>query len=356
SAFHPLRSFAAAVPRHEQDPPTIVRKPFVVTYRDMGRLKSIDMIRGLAATAVVFHHSHGQSSIGKIGVDFFFVVSGFVIFHSAQGRSAAEFLGARFWRIFPLYWIAVIPWLVISFVRHEMDGPHLAEQILLAPLWWTSNVPLLFLAWTLTFECLFYTAAAVSIQIRTVLPALGLFAVAAMGWGAGLSHRLMWLGNPMILEFIMGILVALAPRNRLAGAIAMAGGLAWLMLFPTTSYSMEFRDFTAACGRVLLWGIPAALIVYGAVTFERHLSGRIVVALCGVGTASYSIYLFHPLIADVIINVWWPLKFIGAFSLGVAAWAFFERPIARWRPLPLANWHLAFARLRPIVLNRQNER
>lgn len=321
----------------------------------MRRLKSIDMIRGLAAAAVVLHHSHGQSSIGMIGVDFFFIVSGFVIFHSAQGRSPADFLLARIWRIFPLYWIAVIPWLVGSLLRGALNGHHLAEGVLLFPLWWTTNVPLMFLAWTLTFECLFYTAAAVSIRIRTVLPMLLLFGVAALGWGLGLSQRLMWLGNPMILEFLMGILVALAPKNRHAGAIAMAGGVAWLILFPTTSFPMEFREFTAACGRVLLWGIPAALIIYGAVSFEQQFRGRIVVALCGAGTASYSIYLFHPLITDVVINVWWPLKFIAALSLGVAAWAFFERPITQWRPRAPTNWLEAFQRLGPVALWRSSE-
>lgn len=312
-----------------------------------GRLKSIDMIRAFAAAGVVLHHALGGLTIGMIGVDFFFVVSGFVIFHSARGRGSGDFLTARLWRIFPIYWIAVAPWLVSGIVRGMADAGYLAEQLLLAPLWWTTHVPLLFLAWTLTFECLFYAATAVSIRLRSSVPILILFAAAMTAWGLGVSERLLWLGNPMILEFLMGVAIALAPKARRAGLLALVAGGVFLLLLPASYYSPEFRDFAAAASRVMLWGIPAALIVYGAVTFENALRGRIVAWLCVIGSASYSIYLFHPLVTEFHHD--WPgwVRLIGAFAIGLAAWAFFERPLLKLRP-PKAWWRRR-ATERPVI-------
>lgn len=297
-----------------------------------GRLKSIDMIRAFAAAAVVLHHALGGLTIGMIGVDFFFVVSGFVIFHSARGRTSGDFLTARLWRIFPIYWIAAAPWLASSIIRGTMTPGRMAEQVLLLPLWWTTHLPLLFVAWTLTFECLFYAAAAVSIRLRSSMPMLILFGAAMAAWGLGGSQRLVWLGNPMILEFLMGVGIALAPKDRRAGLAALIAGGMFLLLFPTTAFSTEFREFAAALSRVGLWGIPAALIVYGAITFEKALHGRLVALLCAIGGASYSIYLFHPLITEFHQDWPWWLRLIGAFSIGIAAWAIFERPLLRIRP------------------------
>ena len=297
-----------------------------------GRLKSIDMIRAFAAAAVVLHHALGGLTIGMIGVDFFFVVSGFVIFHSARHRTSGDFLTARLWRIYPIYWIAVAPWLVTAIVRGTTGPGHTLEQIFLAPLWWTTHVPLLFVAWTLTFECLFYAAAAVSIRLRSNVPMLILFGSAMAAWGQGVSPRLVWLGNPMILEFLMGVGIAMAPKDRRAGSVALIAGGMFLLLLPTSDYSPEFRQFAAAVNRVVLWGIPAALIVYGAITFEKALHGRLVALLCAIGGASYSIYLFHPLITEFHQDWPWWLRLIGAFSIGIAAWAIFERPLLRIRP------------------------
>ncbi|MGH6850881.1 MAG: hypothetical protein ACREDD_10605 [Methylocella sp.] len=46
-------------------------------------------------------------------------------------------------------------------------------------------------------------------------------------------------------------------------------------------------------------GVPALLVVSGAVFSERWLAGRIPAFLIGLGAASYSLYLFHPLFAPL---------------------------------------------------------
>ena len=87
------------------------------------RIYELDALRGIAAFAVVLYHFYqrydqiyGHSfsfsnniSYGKLGVELFFLISGFVIFLSLDRiKSRLDFPVARFARLFPAYWFAVI--------------------------------------------------------------------------------------------------------------------------------------------------------------------------------------------------------------------------------------------------------
>jgi len=80
---------------------------------------SLQAGRGLAALAVVLHHAglaghdFGGPFVGYdlflpgyLGVDYFFVLSGFIIYHSTVGvgRTPADYLSARFRRVYLPYW------------------------------------------------------------------------------------------------------------------------------------------------------------------------------------------------------------------------------------------------------------
>jgi peptidoglycan/LPS O-acetylase OafA/YrhL len=288
-----------------------------------GRLRSIDIIRGAAATAVVLFHSHFDFALGRIGVDAFFVVSGFVIYFSAQGRSARDFLAARALRIFPIYWVAAA-WLLIPLLSGSMSPEVFVEQALLFPMWITSNVPSYSIAWTLVLECLFYGATAIAIKRGTYVHLLIAYGLFLSAWTAGASHLVHWLGHPMILEFLAGVAIARLPKHRGLGSIALAAAGAWLVLLVFMS-----PLFPHGWTRVLLFGIPASLAVYGAVCHEHRLSGKLVELLCLLGGASYSIYLFHPYVIRLSGAAPWPINFIMAMATGMAAWMLIERPIMR---------------------------
>lgn len=90
------------------------------------RLDFIDVLRVTALGGVIaFHYLFSGISKGKItsikpsplfeyakygylGVELFFLISGFVILYSTQGRSAGDFAKRRFFRLYPMYWIALI--------------------------------------------------------------------------------------------------------------------------------------------------------------------------------------------------------------------------------------------------------
>lgn len=93
----------------------------------MKRLQLLDYSRFIAAIMVVLYHytfngiengkistiSHDESLVfftkyGYLGVELFFMISGYVIFKSATGRTASEFAVGRATRLYPAYWFAVL--------------------------------------------------------------------------------------------------------------------------------------------------------------------------------------------------------------------------------------------------------
>ncbi|WP_119726964.1 acyltransferase family protein [Thermomonospora amylolytica] len=89
------------------------------------RLRELDLLRFVAALAVVLHHEVGRiagwgvhnhdnlpyvsvvSHFGNLGVDLFFLISGFVILMSGWGRGVGDFAVSRVVRLFPAYWFGV---------------------------------------------------------------------------------------------------------------------------------------------------------------------------------------------------------------------------------------------------------
>src|SRR5690606_15470757 len=74
---------------------------------------NLDILRALAVLAVVAHHFSVYSGVpipllgeqgGGMGVQLFFLISGYLIVQSASKHSVGEYALARFFRIFPVYW------------------------------------------------------------------------------------------------------------------------------------------------------------------------------------------------------------------------------------------------------------
>jgi exopolysaccharide production protein ExoZ len=281
--------------------------------------RSVQALRALASLSVVCYHisdnlvrTSGVAPFGWIfqrgfaGVDLFFVISGFIIVHSSGhligcAEAVPGYLLRRFCRIFPLYWLTLLPLLIAVWLFPKNEVVRLLpagglsrsfQAVFLLPGHPGYNA----VSWTLSFELYFYLLFAWAIFSRRAIGGLALLtlAVIALGitrkFGGNLStHTLLesFFFNPLCLEFALGAGVALLNRRyRIAHPFlpAIAGLLlAWLFC-PQEPMSLN---------RVWSLGPAAALILLGITQAERRHSFRIPVWLADLGDASYVLYLLH---------------------------------------------------------------
>lgn len=301
------------------------------------RLVGVQMLRGVAAVLVVLAHSIDLAlrnenafgttyvarlghveNMGAVGVDLFFVISGFVMALSIRtlvGWSAARtFLLRRWIRIAPAYTVATLVFVALTALRGA-DLPSWrswSNLVLIVPVLDGDQYtrPPLSVGWTLSFEMLFYLLMALTVaigwaRVPTRLPVLlSVAGAATLGWTFH-PVLLAWLLNPILIEFVLGMMACALwqagwsgfaqPRVRLA--LAGAGGAALLVQVVTgsgkVSQAGRVLDGSLSLERVVLWGVPAALLFLAwlpARVDRRTASGR---WLLRVGDASYSIYLIH---------------------------------------------------------------
>ena len=295
----------------------------------MQKLRSIQALRAVAACAVVVlhavHHIDApidRAGFGAAGVDLFFVISGFIIANVAQGRGAGDFLRDRLWRIYPLWWVAVLPWLFMV-----PRGPiSVASSVTLWPIYTGGYyLPVLEVGWTLSFELLFYLGMALAIATRAAVP-LALYAMFLVGALATSSPLLHFIGSPMALEFLMGIAIARMPRRVGFGLFVPIGLALFALTSPAIGEVGASLGSAGALWRALEWGCPAALIVWGALSLERLFEHGLFDVPVKIGDASYSIYLFHPLVAYGL-SFGWTVRLPLAIGAGWAMHLLVERRI-----------------------------
>ncbi len=281
------------------------------------KLTGLQMLRFVAAMLVaVMHitqalamHLSGQGPehywfAGSAGVDIFFVISGFVMasstppsartFRQRLGQARA-FLLRRWLRVAPLYFFYTLLKVLLLLalpalaLRSSLDGAHLAASLLFLP-WtspWGTVEPVLPVGWTLNFEMLFYAVFALL---------LGLGLLAARLW-PGWTALDFW-GSSIVLEFALG--VGLARLWQHTPQLPPEVGVLLLCLGGWMMFGLPWQ---AGEDRFLGWGIPAGLMVAGAVWLEpwaARLKGA--QALAFLGDASYAIYLSHTFVVPAVVR------------------------------------------------------
>lgn len=292
------------------------------------KLQAIEAARGVAATLVVIYHAArhvdrnglglpwfgGIEKFGHAGVDFFFVLSGFIILFAHWGdlgkpSSLPRYAERRCTRIYPLYWPVLAVYIAIAVLgrrQTQLDLPTLAANLTLFPL---AGEPLVGVAWTLQHEMLFYALFVSALISRG-------FAVLVFGaWlacvGVALTGVVDMSAIPAArvatsafnVQFVMGMCAAwIAHRVQLPAprAFAIAGALAFLAVGVAESRAVidGYKDPAR-----FYYGAAALLLVVGLVESERKFGAGVPRWLGVLGKASYSIYLGHLL----MIGVAWKL-------------------------------------------------
>ncbi len=330
------------------------------------KLDAVQTLRGIAALLVVIYHiraieraaleglGYPEAALldtilanGFAGVDLFFVISGFIMVYVAGGASrgpatAAAFLFARASRIYPLWWLfaglmALYFWsaygvpldLEDAINRGQSAGEHLIASFLLLP---QPNFPVLGVGWTLVHEMYFYAVFALFLLApQRWLPVLlfGWAGAVIAGSVAGLSGSfandlVMLAFYPMTMEFILGAMVGLlvVSGRRLFPRFMTLAGMTLLILAlvyhpdPETVPQNSLTS-TLQWGRVVWFGLPSAILLYGLVGLE--LSGRFKAAtlLSALGDWSYALYLSHMLTINGVKRAFPILADLGERVAGV---------------------------------------
>ena len=332
-------------------------------------IPTIQVLRAAAALAVFGAHlmlelekwsgvavPH-QTVIGGAGVDLFFVISGFIMVHVSGdlfGRvgAGAQFMARRLIRIVPLYWLLCAPLALHAVVRYsdltsaDLSAGLIAASFAFIP--WPRPTgelePLLRPGWTLNYEMFFYVLFALSLAFRPrrAVMATSAALIACVAAAPLLDPRSPYWPDSIVLEFIFGMAIATARREKITLsaraclALIMAGvtGLAWSVIAG------------AEVPRVIWWGIPAALVVAGATLHPFELRSPAWQVPILLGDASYALYLIHPfmnvprLIAQRLLGwtdgpwLWWPAGyalFLAALIVGaaIATHLVVEKPLLR---------------------------
>lgn len=320
------------------------------------KLYGLQYLRAIAAIAVVAFHAAGRVGgsflVGEAGVDIFFVLSGFIMVAiTGPTTRPGSFLADRIRRILPPYWIVTTLIVVGTFAGlfpHIVLKPgYVAASFLFLPSVVPGNVqiwPLLVPGWTLNFEMMFYVVFALSISMRSqraqmAVMTIGFAVLVAVGMTVDMpGTALRFYADPLLLEFAAGGWLAIAWKRFDR----------WPTVLALPSVLVGVAGFVAATlveppiPRVLLYGVPAVILVTGVLGIERSRPMRRWSVPLLLGDASYSIYLWHTLIIAAALRLLiGPLSAIppiGAILLlvpigtagGIAGHLLIERPILRY--------------------------
>jgi peptidoglycan/LPS O-acetylase OafA/YrhL len=328
----------------------------------------IDGLRAVSVVPVIlFHAGFSTFQGGFVGVDVFFVISGFLITSLIWGDlergqfSIADFYERRARRILPALFVMMLACLVAAWVwMTPPDMRKFAQTVIAVPLF-ASNIllsmtsgyfdtsselkPLLH-TWSLAVEEQYYLFFPLLLMwlgrlgkngLSVVFVALAVASLALAEWGLGVKPDYVFFLLPTrIWELLIGALLAFQLQHaeaapKLLRQCLSAAGLG-LILLATFAFD-EYTPFPSVYALVPTVGAALVIGFAGPDTWTgRLLSQRLLV---GIGLISYSAYLWHqPLFA--FARYTWPELHHSAWMLGLSlmsmvlaylTWRFVETPM-----------------------------
>ncbi|WP_232333040.1 acyltransferase family protein [Novosphingobium aquimarinum] len=334
------------------------------------RYVTLDAMRGLAAICVaLFHFDIWAMPHGYLAVDFFFVLSGFVLARTyaprfAQGLGFGRFMVKRIVRLYPLFLLGILLAGLVFALRAEVGA---ANPMAPAAAWWTFllglamlpsplDVPLFPLnvpSWSLFFEIL---ANALLALVLLRLPRWALIALIVV-CAAGLTPILLAHGSGNIgalwseigvaslrttYSFGFGVLIAglanLPPRRASWLALFVPAAILVMLALPRTGHAAYDIGMILIGSPLLLWAGSRV-----------QLPGFCLIPASFIGEVSYALYAVHwpmieplrdlrdrlavsPLIAD-------PMFIATMLVLAWLAVRWFDMPLRRRLSAALAGDH-----------------
>lgn len=285
-------------------------------------LYSIQFLRAVAAWVVVGHHfmqiffgfqrqglvGNFFSDYGALGVDLFFVISGFVIYHATADKVVfpSQFLLSRLIRIAPAYWFfTLLTAGVVYFFQGivpltQFEVLFFFKSLMFIPAMNPSGIgyfPLLTPGWSLNFEMLFYLIFSFTLLFS------GKNRLLALMLGFVLLHFVVpifgtpwnFFKNKIVFEFLFGVGVAVIYRYGLLSNVSIIFTSLMLLL------AIFIVMIKGGAHHYLYTGFPCALIVMAVLSQERLFPRKS--SFIALGNWSYSTYLCHVLVLSLAFKL-----------------------------------------------------
>jgi len=294
-------------------------------------LNNIQMLRAVAALLVVFHHAlpHYAAMGGKIalisslsewgfvGVDIFFVISGFIMAYTTFNKertfdNAKTFFKHRLFRIYLGYWPFFFVMLLILFVTN----PQKISDLDVVGSFFLINVDMFQLvlpvSWSLSYELYFYFLFLFTFifsikQLYVLIPAfIGLILLLVLYSFFNSEFQQHFFYSHFLLEFFAGVLLYMYKDHLIRSWMLP---ISLLIVVVAYSYGITYETKNGLF-RVLTFGTGALFIVLGALILEQKNSYRAGKQFEALGNASYTLYLSHL----IIIQLFYLVGLRGFFS------------------------------------------
>lgn len=308
---------------------------FVMTYHYMG-IGGPDWWG--APVQVVFPQLSGVAAYGALGVQLFFIISGFVILMSADGRSVGQFAASRISRLFPAYWasVALAAVLLLVLTKGELNKVTWTDALINMSMLQESigAVSMDGVYWTLFFELLFYVTIAFFLwrgmtyqrllAFIFVWPLLGMLSLQT---DSGILRKLLIPEYSPLFAVGMGLYLIHVHGHNIVCWLAVGmnivlAGHQTSTRFLTAMETNSGRDLSPEVVWLLILG-AVALVALITTTPLRHAGWK---WMSVAGALTYPFYLVHEIWGWWIIRCvheaigTWPSVFVALGSTLLMAW------------------------------------
>jgi peptidoglycan/LPS O-acetylase OafA/YrhL len=355
----------------------------------------LEIGRFIAASTVVFAHLtggvdgyaalpvhpifDGLGRAGALGVQYFFVLSGFVMVSAHYNDFGKPGATLKFWwrracRIYPSYWLALI---IPIYYLHGFLTPSFSAQLFTLSPWHISDF--IAPAWSLRYEMAFYMIFGLCLLPYVGKPLFALWVgLCVWRWVPGHMLHVLHLPPPFLLArlakeggdhflsffdyyFFAGaaagaILMRFSPGRRTSAALLVGGAVLLLLSLPQIKYGDSYGDPMT----VLVEAGFIATLMLGLAGLERHGIIRLGKTAARLGAMSYPLYILHtvfllwawnelprPKLSPGGEYVVFFLAVVAIYGASALATFYFDQPVQR------VLRRLRWPRRRPIIDNAQ---